>query len=131
MRDRYVIIAVLVLALVALTSPVWYARVEGESARGPDLKRPLRETACVMPVAYMRTSHMDLLMTWRDGVVRRHERTWTAPDGKHYAASLSGTCLKCHSNKAEFCDRCHAYANVAPYCWDCHVDPAAINRSGQ
>ena len=26
--------------------------------------------------------------------------------------SLSNTCLDCHSNKAEFCDRCHNYASV-------------------
>ena len=28
--------------------------------------------------------------------------------------SLTGTCLRCHANKAEFCDRCHAYAGVSP-----------------
>jgi len=37
--------------------------------------------------------------------------------------SLSNTCLSCHTNKAEFCDKCHGYASVDPYCWDCHVDP--------
>jgi hypothetical protein len=37
--------------------------------------------------------------------------------------SLTRTCLDCHSNKAEFCDRCHTYMAVDPYCWDCHVEP--------
>jgi hypothetical protein len=74
---------------------------------------------------------MDLLMTWRDDVVRRNVRTWTAPNGKAYTASLSGTCLRCHANKAEFCDRCHTYAGVTPYCWDCHVDPASLKGSGR
>jgi hypothetical protein len=37
--------------------------------------------------------------------------------------SLQNTCMQCHPNKAEFCDRCHNYASVKPYCWDCHVEP--------
>ena len=40
-----------------------------------------------------------------------------------YDISLAGTCMKCHSNKAEFCDRCHDYAGVSPDCWSCHVAP--------
>jgi hypothetical protein len=131
MRDRFVIIAALAVFLGVVTTPLWYARASGETAAGPDLKLPVAEKACVMPVAYMRTSHMDLLMTWRDDVVRLNKRTWTAPDGKTYQIGLSGTCLRCHTNKTEFCDRCHSYASVTPYCWDCHVDPAALNRSGQ
>jgi hypothetical protein len=42
--------------------------------------------------------------------------------------SLSNTCLDCHSNKAEFCDRCHNYASVSPYCWDCHIDNPKENK---
>jgi hypothetical protein len=129
MRDRTVIIAALAIFLVILTAPVWYARVAGETAKAPDLTRPEAEKACVMPVEYMRTSHMNLLMTWRDDVVRHQNRTFVSPDGKTYTKSLTGTCLQCHAKKAEFCDRCHTYANVTPYCWDCHVDPASIQRS--
>jgi hypothetical protein len=33
------------------------------------------------------------------------------------------TCLGCHKNKSEFCDRCHSYSGVDPYCMDCHVLP--------
>ncbi|MCX6543332.1 MAG: sulfate reduction electron transfer complex DsrMKJOP subunit DsrJ [Acidobacteria bacterium] len=130
MRDRAVIIVALACFLVVLSTPVWYARAAGVTAKAPELKRPATEKACVMPVAYMRASHMDLLMTWRDDVVRRNARTWVSPDGKTFTKSLTGTCLRCHANKAEFCDRCHAYSNVTPYCWDCHVDPALIQRSG-
>ena len=129
MRERTVIIGALALFLVILTAPVWYARAAGVTARPPDLTRPETEKACVMPVGYMRTSHMDLLMTWRDDVVRRHDRTFRSPDGKTYTKSLTGTCLRCHTKRAEFCDRCHTFANVTPYCWDCHVDPASIQRS--
>jgi cytochrome c553 len=129
MRDRHVIIAALVLFLVLITAPVWYARAAGTTAKGPEPKLPEQEKACVMPVEYMRTSHMDLLMTWRDQVVRQNRRTWTSPDGKTYTMSLSGTCLRCHVSKADFCDRCHTYAGVTPSCWDCHVDPAPLHRS--
>jgi len=129
MRDRYVILAALVLFLGRVTSPFWYARASGMTAGGPDVKLPATEQVCLMPTEYMRSSHMDLLMTWRDTVVREDRRTWTAPDGKTHTISLTGTCLRCHDNKAEFCDKCHDYAGVTPYCWDCHVDPSALTRS--
>ena len=48
--------------------------------------------------------------------------TWRA-DGKTVTMSLSGTCMSCHPNKKEFCDACHDYLAVSPYCWDCHVEP--------
>jgi hypothetical protein len=72
---------------------------------------------------------MDLLMTWRDQVVRENVRTFVAPDGKTYAMSLTKTCMKCHASKADFCDKCHDYVAVKPYCWDCHIDPSLVQRS--
>jgi hypothetical protein len=132
MRDRYVIFAALIGFLALVTSPFWYAQVAGVTAAGPELTLPTDEQTCLMPTAYMRSSHMDLLMTWRDTVVREHERTWTNPDGKAYTISLTGTCLGCHDDKAAFCDTCHNYASVTPYCWDCHIDsslPTSLARS--
>lgn len=129
MRDRYAIMAALVVFVGLVTSPFWYARVSGAPSKAPEIKLPAGETACVMDVEYMRSSHMDLLMTWRDDVVRRQDRVFTSPAGVTHTKSLTATCLKCHDNKAEFCDRCHDYAGVAPYCWDCHVDPATLRRS--
>lgn len=129
MRERSGIVAGLVLFVGLVTFPFWYARVSGMTARGPEPRRPEREPACVMPVEYMRTSHMDLLVTWRDRVVRENVRTWTSPDGRTYRIGLTGTCLRCHVSKSEFCDRCHAYASVSPSCWGCHVDRASPERS--
>lgn len=43
--------------------------------------------------------------------------------GKTYYKSLQQTCMNCHSNKTEFCDQCHNYMGVNPYCWDCHIAP--------
>ena len=28
-----------------------------------------------------------------------------------------------YTSTNDFCDRCHNYLAVSPYCWDCHVDP--------
>jgi hypothetical protein len=45
------------------------------------------------------------------------------PDHHQYDMSLQNTCMKCHQNKAAFCDRCHNYVGVNPSCWGCHVEP--------
>ena len=81
---------------------------------------------CVRSAEYMRPFHMDLLSEWRDDVVRRGDRFTEWPDGKPIEKSLSNTCLDCHSNKENFCDRCHNYMSVDPYCWDCHITPAEV-----
>jgi hypothetical protein len=62
---------------------------------------------CVMPTEYMKAEHMQLLDVWRDTVVRNAERIYRQPRRQAFNMSLSNTCLDCHSNKAEFCDRCH------------------------
>jgi hypothetical protein len=69
---------------------------------------------------FMIAYHMDMLNTWRDDVVRRGEHVYTSKSEKTYEKSLTRTCLKCH-NREDSCDRCHAYADVHPYCWDCHL----------
>ena len=61
--------------------------------------------------------------TGRNAAVRDGEKIHTAKDGTKYEMSLTRTCLKCHSDREAFCDRCHDYADVHVYCWDCHVDP--------
>jgi hypothetical protein len=77
----------------------------------------------------MRAYHMQMLIDWREKVIRSHEvagtqddRMFVNPEGKKYLASLSNTCMECHSNKSQFCDRCHNYVAVTPNCWGCHLD---------
>lgn len=83
---------------------------------------------CVESAAYMRANHMQLLDEWRDDVVRRNDRTYTSIEyGTTFDKSLSNTCMDCHSNKSEFCESCHEYSSVRPYCWDCHVEPKETN----
>ena len=130
MRDRGLILAGLAVFLVLITFPVWYNFAGG---RAPDVPKPVlpedKTLQCVQDTAYMKRSHMDLLMTWRDKVVRENVRTFVAPDGKTYAMSLTKTCMKCHTSKADFCDKCHNYVAVKPYCWDCHIDPDLVKTS--
>jgi hypothetical protein len=131
MRDRGVIFTGLAVFLCAITFPAWWNVAHGKTSRGPDLRKPIGAN-CVLPTSQMRTSHMDLLMTWREAVVRTGTRSYHAFDGHNYRMSLTRTCLgECHTSKAEFCDRCHDYAAMQPYCWDCHVDPHAPPRSGR
>jgi hypothetical protein len=93
----------------------------------PDLNTPainhMSQKQCILPGEVMRTKHMQLLDDWRNSVVRKGKRFYGEIDGKLYEKSLQNTCMHCHSNKEEFCDRCHSYVHARPYCWDCHIEP--------
>jgi hypothetical protein len=123
MYNKTAVITGLVIFAVLVTFPFWYAR--GKAAPAPEVKLTPKAKAakeCVRSTEYMKAEHMQLLDLWRDTAVRDAKRIYVNPDGKSYNMSLSNTCLDCHSNKTEFCDACHNYASVAPYCWDCHID---------
>ncbi|MGB5893475.1 MAG: sulfate reduction electron transfer complex DsrMKJOP subunit DsrJ [Ignavibacteriaceae bacterium] len=125
MYDSGKILLGLIVFVGLFTSPIWYDLASGESASKPNIILPVDEDIkeCVAGKEYMRASHMDLLNEWRDLVVREGKRIYTSPTGKEFEMSLSNTCTNCHSNKSEFCDRCHDYLGVTPYCWNCHVEP--------
>jgi hypothetical protein len=126
MHDAAKILTGLIIFLALLTSPFWYNAAVGRASYVPETKIITQEKQCVAPTDYMRSDHMDLLDEWRDRVVRDGERLYTSFNGKEYVMSLSSTCMDCHSNKSEFCDSCHDYSGVQPYCWDCHVEPEEI-----
>jgi hypothetical protein len=131
MRDRLWILAGLTAFVVFVTIPFWHPLLSPQRvSSGPNLVLPARERQCVAPAAVMRSEHMQLLVNWREDVVRHGAREYVAFNGKTYGKSLSTTCLGCH-RKQEFCDRCHAYAGVSePYCWTCHSEPGTkIARS--
>jgi [DsrC]-trisulfide reductase subunit J len=79
---------------------------------------------CVESKEFMRTEHMQLLNQWRDSVVRDYNRSYVS-DSNHnrFDMSLQNGCMKCHGSKKKFCDECHNYMAVKPYCWDCHIAP--------
>jgi len=123
MKDKKKILAGLAIFIAIVTFPFWFNL--GKAAPAPEVELTAKAKAaksCVMPTEYMKAEHMQLLDVWRHKVVRGAERMFVNPDGKLYNMSLSNTCLDCHSNKEKFCDRCHDYASVRPYCWDCHID---------
>jgi hypothetical protein len=137
MRDRLLIFAGLLVFVGLVTYPMWYGIAAKTTTAGPQVTLPAGQKTCVAPAAYMRAAHMDLLIAWREGKVREHQRHYTSYDGKTYTVSLTKTCLgECHGSHEQFCDRCHKYAAVSgPNCWDCHTDPAlktaAALRSAQ
>ena len=79
---------------------------------------------CVESKEWMRAEHMQLLNQWRDSVVRDYYRGYKSnTNGKRWNMSLQNGCMQCHSNKKKFCDECHDYLSVKPFCWDCHIQP--------
>ena len=124
------IIAGIVAFVIVITLPFWYNRAKNAAPPTLNLDTPaiaqLKEKRCVEDTSFMRESHMKLLGTWREGAVREGNRLYTASDGRIFEASLSGTCLKCHSNKEQFCDRCHNYVGAKPMCFSCHIIPGEV-----
>jgi hypothetical protein len=133
MYDSAKVIFGLLAFLAIVTFPAWYDMSTGAVERPPELERAARGEQCVRDTLYMKGNHMHLLNEWRDAVVRDGNRFETGTEGRTgpngeatYERSLTKTCLGCHVNKDKFCDRCHAYAGVEPYCWNCHVDPKEL-----
>ncbi|OGQ82256.1 MAG: hypothetical protein A2289_00225 [Deltaproteobacteria bacterium RIFOXYA12_FULL_58_15] len=123
------IIAGIVIFIVLVTFPIWFSFSNESLGKKPEPKKPVGYEHCVEDTAYMKAFHMDLLNNWRDSVVRDGKGLYhsKAFKGETYPMSLSDTtvqsCMTCHSSKADFCDQCHNYVGVTPYCWDCHVEP--------
>jgi hypothetical protein len=132
MRDRSLIYLGLLIFLAAVTLPFTYNMAVGAGAM-PELEIPKDETQCVEPIEFMKSSHMQLLIDWRESQVRENVRTYVSSDGREFDIGLTGTCIQqCHTSKENFCDRCHNYAGVqGPYCWDCHIDPENTKWSGR
>jgi len=127
MHDGGKIAAGLVVFLALVTLPVWYQAARGAEGGPPELGVPTESRECVAPIEYMRSLHMDLLNVWRDEAVRDGDRAYVGLGGRVYEKSLSGTCMDCHSNRQEFCDRCHDYVGAEPYCWDCHAGSGEVH----
>ncbi|MBI5478888.1 MAG: sulfate reduction electron transfer complex DsrMKJOP subunit DsrJ [Deltaproteobacteria bacterium] len=112
------------LVLAGLTTlPVWYNVARGKAGPQPQLTVGTTEKQCVLPTAEMRAGHMALLDEWRTRVVRHGEHATRTSGGREVRMSLTNTCLGCHAQKDQFCDRCHDYAAVKLTCFECHVVP--------
>jgi hypothetical protein len=124
MYDGGKIIVGLIVFLAIATFPI-YSNF-GKEIKKPDPKldtpviQKMAEKKCVESKEFMRAGHMQLLNEWRDSALRDGNRLYKGAGGKEHTISLQNTCMKCHSNKKKFCDECHNYVAVKPYCWDCH-----------
>ena len=124
MYDKGKVIVGLIIFVALITFPFLYNLGKAAPAPEPKLSEKAKAAKeCIMPKSDMKTEHMQLLDIWRDTVVRSAQRVYVNDSGKEFMMSLTDTCLDCHTEKAEFCDQCHNYAAVTPYCWDCHIDP--------
>ncbi len=119
MYNKKTIIPGLIIFILILTAPIWYNHLNAGAVPKPEL--PPGEKQCVLPLQQIRDTHMQLLLRWRDEVIRKDEREPITVDGKVFGKGLQLACLKCHTSKEKFCDTCHEYAAVKPYCWDCHI----------
>lgn len=128
---KYILIGLLAFVVLA-TFPIWFDHGKAVPPADPSLNTPVIDAMahkhCILPKEQMITEHMKLLNQWRTEVVRYGQRLYVAPGGEKYQMSLETECFRCHSNKAEFCDRCHGYAGLEtasdPYCFTCHVVPS-------
>jgi len=121
------IIVGLIIFLAFATFPFYYNIGKVNAKPEPKINTPviqqLAEKKCVESKEFMRAEHMKLLYDWRDKAIREGDRIYEGAGGKKYYISLQNTCMKCHSNKKDFCDSCHNYLAVKPFCWDCHLAP--------
>ena len=83
-------------------------------ADGPPKLEKSKGEACIRPAEWMRRNHMDFL---------KHRRVVTVREGVRVRSESFTKCADCHTSREGFCDRCHAYAAVAPNCFECHAYP--------
>ena len=121
MYDKGKIVTGLAVFVIIVTFPIWF-NVSGKE-RVPNPQLPKDKKECVAEVEFMRSSHMQLLLDWRDEVLREGKRGKIEIRGEKYEKSLQNGCLNCHQSEQKFCNACHQYAAVDPYCWDCHIKP--------
>ncbi len=125
---KYIIPGILVF-IVVMTVPFWI-NLASPAYSYPDVPLPKGQgmEECVEPGQWMRANHMELLNQWRDEALRNSKRVYVSTSGKEWNVSLQNTCMSCHADKVEFCDKCHNANSVSPYCWDCHVAPQGNNQ---
>lgn len=125
MSDKIKVLAGFIIFIGMISIPFWMNTGKAKEAPNPILSEKAKK-AGVCVEENMAANHMQILDQWRDTVVRNGERVYVNSKGQEFKMSLStgpDSCLGCHESKADFCDKCHEYASVDPFCWECHIDP--------
>jgi len=125
MYDKGKVVTGLAVFVIIVTFPIWYNVSGKERVPNPQLPKDVKE--CVRDAEFMRRSHMQMLLDWRDEVLREGKRGKIEIRGVKYEKSLQNGCLHCHPSEQKFCNQCHQYVAVDPYCWDCHIKPKETN----
>ena len=126
-KKTNIVVGILVFVIV-MTATIWmnFGKDSGNSAVDVSLDTPtinaLDEKQCIYDTEYMRENHMEILHQWKVQVVRDGNRVMVTPDGREFEMSLQNTCLDCHSNYDEFCEKCHNANGIDPNCWTCHTN---------
>lgn len=124
MYNAKAVVTGIIIFVIIFCSPFWLSWIGLEYTK-TGVILPFGETACIEDTEFMRANHMRLLDEWRDKALREENREYiSALNGKRWLISLQNTCIKCHNNYADFCERCHVANSVYPYCWSCHIIPA-------
>ncbi len=109
-----------VLAVAVALSGVWAAH-RGRVALPVVARAPGH---CVLNTAQMRRTHMMLLRTVREDIVRRDARDTrfrlTHCVACHVQRTASGRFIPVNA-PGQFCASCHAYVGVRLDCFDCHA----------
>jgi len=121
MYDRGKVLTGLAIFVMMVTFPVWYNIVSAQHVPKPEKPKDVKK--CVLPTDEIRNRHMVVLDDWRNEVVREENRKLIEVEGKQYTKSLQLGCMVCHPDRKKFCDECHTYTAVDPFCWDCHFQP--------
>lgn len=123
MYNAKAIVTGIIIFLIVFTSPFWLGWF-GQDYKKTGVVILPGEKTCIEETEWMRANHMRLLDEWRDQALREENREYqSALTGEKFLISLQRTCMKCHSNYSEFCERCHVANSVYPYCWSCHIKP--------
>lgn len=128
MYNAKAVIIGIVIFVAVFSSPFWTSWI-GQDYTKTGVVLPAGEKQCIEDTEFMRAQHMRLLDEWRDQALRVENRVYeSALNGKKWVISLQNTCMKCHSNYTEFCEKCHVANSVYPYCWTCHIIPTEGKR---
>ena len=126
---KWVILLIIAFLGVCFSPLIYNVSAPGFELKPPELAKPEGDH-CIEDADWMEANHMDLLLEIRTHTIRdpggRFYESKTYPGEIFYGTTHQ--CFECHTSKADFCDKCHGYNGVKPYCWECHNTPEIVKE---